>query len=312
MTKRLTTEEYIAALSAEHKRLFNYSKVVYKTAKDKIEVVCNKHKTSFWQEAFFHKSGGGCPTCARESSGNTQRTTQNEFIESSLAAKGEDIDHSLVAYKNSTTKVDFICHKEGHGVFSMLPLNRLRGQQCPKCAAETKRVKNTKTQDQFLSECLAFNNPKLSFEKVYYVNDVSKVIITCSEHSDFKQTPSSFRQHGKCPKCAKHGFNDVRGGYVYILSDYVTTKVGITNRQPSLRAKEVLRSGGPKLDIIASFYFKEGSQARTLETACHKYLAQHYKPADTIFDGSTECFIGVDIPMLLSFVTPLATQHSES
>jgi hypothetical protein len=305
--KRLNTETWLATVPEQHKIKHDYSKLVYLDSKNKVEIGCVKHGTFFWQSPNSHSGGNGCPTCGKENAADTQRLTTQEFINRSLATKPH-YDHSLVKYKNKDTKVDIICNVEDHGVFSMSPTNRMKGKQCPKCAQLVRNLKQTKTQEEFINECESLSNDNYTFPDTVYQGDKVKVTIHCKHHGDFSAIPSNFLQGQGCPKCAETGFRKNKAGYLYILSDNNTTKVGITNRKPEIRVKEVIRTGGPKLDIIAAFYFDDGQLVWNLEQACHTYLKQNYKQVDAIYNGSTECFLNVDLPALLSFVTPLATE----
>lgn len=293
----------------EHKIKHIYDRAVYVSSKGHVEIGCVKHGTYFFQSAGAHKAGSGCPTCAREQSGSTQRTTQVDFITNSIAADGENINHDLVVYKNSTTKVHLVCNNPEHGSFYMLPLNRLRGQQCPKCA-EVKRVaKSTKTQETFISQCLLHPRAdEYDVTETIYKGDKVKAEFRCKKHGVFNMWPSNFLQGQGCPSCSQSGYRHSLPGYLYILSNGHITKVGITNRKPELRVKEVFRSGGPKLDIVTSLYFKNGAIPRSLELECHQYLTENYQTVEDVFDGSTECFQSVDIALLLSMVMPIATQ----
>lgn len=307
----IDTNLWVSRIAEDHKLKHKYDRAVYIAAKKEVEIGCVKHGTYFWQQAYTHQTGGGCPNCANERRGNSQRTTQADFIKSSLEVDNEMYDHCLVNYINSTTKVDLVCNKEGHGTFSMLPLNRLRGQRCPKCAQESRTLKNLKSHEDFINQCIELNRDKVTYEQVVYLTDNLKVIFNCTEHREFTMLPSNFLQGQGCPACKKSGYRVNKPGYLYILSDNITTKVGITNRKPDLRAKEIRRAGGPKLDIIASYYFKDGGIALNLEKEIHRQLTLSYSQPVSVFGGSTECFLNVNIPALLSFVTPLASQTSE-
>ena len=50
---------------------------------------------------------------------------------------------------------------------------------------------------------------KYDYSKVEYINNITKVIITCSEHGEFKQSPSAHKQGAGCPTC-NHGWNKER------------------------------------------------------------------------------------------------------
>ena len=63
--RRLTTEEFIERARDVHGDKYDYSKCVYVTGHDKVEIICPKHG-SFWQSAVNHTKGNkaGCPGCA--------------------------------------------------------------------------------------------------------------------------------------------------------------------------------------------------------------------------------------------------------
>lgn len=88
------------------------------------------------------------------------------------------------------------------------------------------------------------------YDKVVYVNDTTKVIITCKKHGDFEQTPHYIRRkdRGGCPLCRrnKSGYNvfdiktfikkanEIHGNkYLYNKATYIgsNTKVTITCRE---------------------------------------------------------------------------------
>jgi hypothetical protein len=67
---------------------------------------------------------------------------------------------------------------------------------------------NKKTHGNKLSVDIVINQFKINnknnydYTKVIYVNDYTKVIITCPIHGDFEQTPSNHKRGQKCPKCS--------------------------------------------------------------------------------------------------------------
>jgi hypothetical protein len=59
-----TQEETIVDFKKSHGDLYDYSFVVYRSAKEKVEIKCKEHG-SFWQTPNDHKSGYGCPYCSQ-------------------------------------------------------------------------------------------------------------------------------------------------------------------------------------------------------------------------------------------------------
>lgn len=60
---KLTTEDFIEKSKAAHGSTYDYSKVLYTTARSKVTIGCPIHG-EFKQSAFKHYSGQGCPDCA--------------------------------------------------------------------------------------------------------------------------------------------------------------------------------------------------------------------------------------------------------
>jgi hypothetical protein len=63
--RRLTTEEFIERARLVHGNKYDYSKVTYAKAIEKVEIICPEHG-SFWQAPAAHIMGSnsGCPGCA--------------------------------------------------------------------------------------------------------------------------------------------------------------------------------------------------------------------------------------------------------
>ena len=64
MSKRKTTEEFIADAYCKHGDRYNYKLVDYRNCKTKIKIICHIHGI-FEQISNVHLRGQGCPKCAR-------------------------------------------------------------------------------------------------------------------------------------------------------------------------------------------------------------------------------------------------------
>ena len=68
--------------SAElHGDSYDYSEVVYKTAKTKVKIYCNTCRCYFWQSPNNHTSGNGCSTCNKNNKTEARifKELQNNF-----------------------------------------------------------------------------------------------------------------------------------------------------------------------------------------------------------------------------------------
>lgn len=172
-----------------HGEKYNYEKVNYKDTKTHVEIICPIHGL-FIQKPKNHIQGRGCPKC-----GGTRKLTQSEFIEKSKITHNNKYDYSLTVYKKYEEKVIIVC--KIHGEFLQTPHMHLSGNGCPTCNKNTRR--NT---EEFIEMSNNVHNFKYSYDKIEYVNDRTKVIITCPKHGDFISMPNNhiFGETG-CYKC---------------------------------------------------------------------------------------------------------------
>ena len=123
---KLSLKNFIEEAKQIHGNKYDYSKVDYINAHEKVCIICPKHG-EFWQTASKHLNGRGCPQC-----GGSNRLTNKDFIEKSKLIHGDRYDYSNIKYINSNTKIRILCPK--HGEFEQLPHDHLQGKGCPKCA----------------------------------------------------------------------------------------------------------------------------------------------------------------------------------
>lgn len=57
------------------------------------------------------------------------------------------------------------------------------------------------TKQEFIEKALQVHGTKYNYDKVDYINNRTKVLIYCSKHGYFEQTPSKHLEGRGCPKC---------------------------------------------------------------------------------------------------------------
>ena len=64
-------------------------------------------------------------------------------------------------------------------------------------------MNKNKTTEQFIKEAITIHGDKYDYSKVVYINAKTKVIIICSQHGEFEQTPNNHlsKKHD-CKKCS--------------------------------------------------------------------------------------------------------------
>jgi len=66
-TKRqsCSTESFVTKAKTVHGDKYDYNSVEYVSSQAKVKILCNIHKTFFWQDPSNHIQGAGCPHCGK-------------------------------------------------------------------------------------------------------------------------------------------------------------------------------------------------------------------------------------------------------
>lgn len=134
-----TTNQYIKDVKEVHGDIYDYSKVEYKGAHEKIIISCKVHG-EFKQQASAHLKGQGCPKCAKLKQSKLISKTTNIFAEEAKYIHENKYDYSKTIYKKAVEKVTITCPI--HGDFKQTPSNHLNGSGCPKCSHEYSSILN--------------------------------------------------------------------------------------------------------------------------------------------------------------------------
>lgn len=124
----------------------------------------------------------------------------DEFIKKAKHIHGNLYDYSLVDYKDAHSDVLIKC--KDHGIFKKRPNDHLNGSRCRECAFKNSSKLQRKSKEQFILESKKINGDKYNYSKTEYINNRTKVIITCLKHGDFLQIPNGHVDLKQgCPKC---------------------------------------------------------------------------------------------------------------
>jgi hypothetical protein len=123
------------------------------------------------------------------------------FVAKAELVHKNKFDYSKVEYLNNKTPVIICCPI--HGDFSQRPDGHLQGHGCDKCGGTFKL-----SVEQFIQLSNQKHSSKYNYKKVAYAGNKKNVIITCSIHGDFLQTPNQHLRGSGCPICGRqHGVN---------------------------------------------------------------------------------------------------------
>ena len=190
------------------------------------------------------------------------------FIKKSIELHENNYGYSKVVYIRSRDKVTITCRH--HGDFEITPSHHLEGIGCRKCSIS---LRSSNTED-FIRKANNVHNFRYDYSRVDYVNNSTKVLICCSIHGEFAQTPNNHLEGKACPKCGgsvKRTTEDFikeataihATSYDYSLVDYSNTDVkvpilckvpghGVFNQTPyhHLQGHGCPRCGGHNHNIL--------------------------------------------------------------
>ena len=226
---KLTTEQFIEKAIQVHGDKYDYSKVEYKNADDKIIVVCKEHG-DFLQIPDFHVNRkSGCAKCANNVTSDTK-----SFIFKATKVHGDTYNYDKTEYINNYTHVTIICKK--HGEFNQIPyVHVYQGCGCPHCINKTEhkfllmlKEHLPTIQHQFKAQwckrkqCLPFD----------FVIEDKKIIIELDGEQHYKQvanwTAPEIQQEVdayKMKMANENGYSVIR-----VLQQSVMTDDGLTDK----------------------------------------------------------------------------------
>jgi hypothetical protein len=296
--RQKTTAEFIEDAQQVHGDRYDYSLVEYVNNRTKTKIICREHG-GFQQEPSNHLTGRGCPQCATVVRTQKRSSTTETFIAAAVAVHGDLYGYSLTRYVNHHKKVKIICRE--HGVFQQQPSNHLMGKGCKKCGDEVRAAQKRFTATEFVTKARLVHGDRYNYDSAYN-NAVTKVVIVCSVHGEFSQTPSSHLTGCGCPTCAeelKGYYNEQRfkdnpgmatdAGLLYLVEMTTATqmflKIGITKYTPEQRFHSEPLSVRPIITVHSNLKYLWQLEQTIKGTFDH----YRYRPSAK-FGGQTECF----------------------
>lgn len=210
MTKKLTDEEkkerkenrrikkekiFLEKANDKFNDKFNYEEFEYINETTKGIIICPKHG-EFKQEPRLHlTSKYGCLKCSCLLNNEEKEERRLKFINDANKKHKNKFNYEEFEYQNVDTSGIIICPK--HGKFEQSPYLHMKSRYgCKECAGLKKITKNI-----FIKKAKKIHGDRYDYSQVICKDSKNKVIIICSIHGDFKQSPSKHLSGQGCPKC---------------------------------------------------------------------------------------------------------------
>lgn len=137
MSKKKTTEQFIAEAKTIWGDLYDYGMVEYDGANTPVKVKCKKHDF-FSVRPNDHLHGHGCPKCAHERNGRMCRTPFEDFHKNAVSVYGDRFIYDKDSYKGMGAKMNIFCVKHQRW-FIQRPIDHLSKEGCPLCVNESSK-----------------------------------------------------------------------------------------------------------------------------------------------------------------------------
>lgn len=196
-------DSFISHAVEVHNNDYDYSKVDYVNKTTKVEIVCNKCGTIFWQTPKAHLMGQGCPKCGAEYARSWNKGNYTLFIDKAKKLYGEKYSFPNISneYENNKSKITVKCNDCGYE-FTKRPndfLNPDVFKGCKNCREVESHDNNLITYAELLT--FAKGNKVKPFDGKKPKRD-GKVTAICPTHGEYETSIKSIL-NGKynCRKC---------------------------------------------------------------------------------------------------------------
>lgn len=156
---------------------------------------------------------------------NTQRLTQDEFINRCNLLFENMYSFENTVYKNNRSMVTVVCKL--HGKFEKNARSMLQGAGCKSCNTNWNAyISSRRTQpNDFIQKAAELHNGFYSYDHTKYINCRTAVLITCPIHGNFTQSAGGHLEGYGCQKCGDKKHGDYRPWFVKTYFDRFPEKM---------------------------------------------------------------------------------------
>lgn len=174
---------------------YDFSKVNYVNANEKVEVICPIHGSFYARPKHLVLEHTGCPKCRNDKF----RNAKDAFIKRVNDTFNNRYDLSKFVYINNKAKSIVICPE--HGEFLASPHSLYQGKGCPICGRLKSNKEEMITEKEWIERFNKIHKGKYDYSLMKYKGYKEKIEIICPQHGIFLQTPDNHYRGKGCPVC---------------------------------------------------------------------------------------------------------------
>ena len=198
--KTFSLDETIKKSKDKHNNKYTYDlSIDYKNTDSILKIKCKLHGW-FYQMATKHLGGQGCIKCGYITISKKTSKTLDKFIKEANRKHNNFYDYSKTIYFSAHKKILINC--PNHGLFEQDANSHLKGAGCLKCSIIKLKERLSSTTSEFNNKAKLVHENLYDYSKVEYKNSLTKIIIICVVHGEFKQKPFVHLNGSGCPICS--------------------------------------------------------------------------------------------------------------
>lgn len=191
----------------------DFSLFTFTNTRTKSVYFCTKHKIKYEALPSNFWNGHGCSQCGEEKRvmhfpktfKMKIRKTNDQIISEFKKIHGPNrYSYKRVNYVKNNLKVEIVCPKKNHGVFTQTPNKHLMGRGCPKCANETRNTNTKSNIEEFIKLANKAHKNYYDYSESIYRGALEYIDIICPEHGKFSQKASDHIHGHGCKFCAAY------------------------------------------------------------------------------------------------------------
>ena len=165
------SKSFIKQAKEIHGDLYNYDEVLYVNNHTKVKLICKYHNEFFVKPNHHIQSEVGCKLCANVNRIQPRRKTLESYIADANEVHNNFYDYSLIkSYKSGKDMLEIICPK--HGAFIQKAENHTNSKRgCHVCGYIKSSNSNTKSQEEFIAECISIHSDTYDYSNTIYKKD---------------------------------------------------------------------------------------------------------------------------------------------